>query len=235
MNKMVIICVDDEKVLLKSLKEEIIRIFGYIYEVVVAESASEAIEIIQELKGEGQEIPLVIADYIMPEMNGAELLREVHKVLPQTCKVILSGQADIEGIANAVNEAQLFKYLEKPWDKEELKSTIVEAISLYLADKENKELIEKNSILENELEEIQIEIETRAKECTDSADILEQIQTPLLEVKASIELIDKSLRHPKGFNNVESANLYSKIIHEIDSLIKNLNQIKNKNRKDEAL
>jgi DNA-binding NtrC family response regulator len=124
MPKSVILCVDDEVVILDSLKMQLKREFGdnYFYE--MAESADEALEILDELSEDEVNILLLVSDWLMPGMRGDEFLVLVHQKFPKTIKIMLTGQADSEAIERAVNEANLFRCLCKPWDGKELLKTI---------------------------------------------------------------------------------------------------------------
>jgi PAS domain S-box-containing protein len=135
MTKQVIICVDDETSVLRSLKAELKKAVGNDYFIEIAEGGEEALELIEELLEKGHEVPLVISDYIMPDMKGDELLKRVHQLSPKTLKVMLTGQADIEAVTNAINYAKLYRYIAKPWQSEDLRLTVTEAIYSYLQDK----------------------------------------------------------------------------------------------------
>jgi PAS domain S-box-containing protein len=135
MTKQVIICVDDETTVLRSLKSELKKVVGNDYLIEIAEGGKEALELVEELLEEDDEVPLVISDYIMPDMKGDELLRRVHLISPKTLKIMLTGQADLEAVTNAINYAKLYRYIAKPWQSEDLKLTVVEAINSYLQDK----------------------------------------------------------------------------------------------------
>ncbi len=135
MNKQVIICVDDETTVLRSLKAELKKAVGNDYFIEIAEGGEEALELVEELLEKGHEVPLVISDYIMPDMKGDELLKRVHQLSPKTLKVMLTGQADIEAVTNAINYAKLYRYIAKPWQSEDLRLTVTEAIYSYLQDK----------------------------------------------------------------------------------------------------
>jgi DNA-binding response OmpR family regulator len=141
LSKPVILCVDDEQTILKALKTELKRTLGNKYQIETANSGEEALELIEELLEEGIEIPLVISDYIMPQMNGDELLQRIHAKTTKTLKVMLTGQAGVEGIANAINRANLYRYIAKPWEPEDLKLTVTEAIRSYF---QEKQLTEQN-------------------------------------------------------------------------------------------
>lgn len=83
MSKPMILCVDDEKMILTGLKEQLKRHFVDSYRIETVESGEEALEIIEELQAEAAEMPVVICDHIMPGMRGDELLRHIHNALPK--------------------------------------------------------------------------------------------------------------------------------------------------------
>lgn len=143
--KKIILCIDDEITILNSLKTELKNIFQKDYLVEVAENGTEAVDLVEELISEGSEIALVISDYLMPEMRGDEVLKIIHAKSPNTIKIMLTGQATVEGVANAIKNAKLYRYISKPWQHEDFKLTVTEAVSRYLQD---KHLEEKNASLE---------------------------------------------------------------------------------------
>lgn len=124
MSNTAILCVDDEKFILESLKEQLKRRFGnqYIYE--LAESAEEAWEIIQELYDNNIRVLIIVSDWLMPEMKGDEFLIEVHQKYPQIVTVMLTGQADETAVERAKKEANLYCCLRKPWSEDELAQII---------------------------------------------------------------------------------------------------------------
>lgn len=157
MNERVILCIDDESIVLDALKEQIQKEFISEMLIEVAESGEEALEIFKELMDEGYEIPVVIADFIMPGMKGDALLEELHSLQPSVKSILLTGQASIEGISNAINKADLYRFITKPWEKDDLVMTIKEAIKSFDQEKtilqQNKELTELNINLENKVEQ----------------------------------------------------------------------------------
>ena len=128
MSNSAILCVDDEVVILDSLKEQLKRRFGdrYIYE--VAESAEEAWEVIEELQDDDIRIIVIVSDWLMPGVKGDEFLIRVHQQFPQLITVMLTGQADAEAIERAKQEANLHACLYKPWTEEELSQIITSAL-----------------------------------------------------------------------------------------------------------
>lgn len=123
-----ILCVDDERVILECLTEQLRRICGdrYIYE--VAESAEEAWEVIEELQNDRVAILIIVSDWLMPGIKGDEFLVQVHQRFPQIITVMLTGQADEEAIKRVKQEANLFACLYKPWSEKELSQIITSAL-----------------------------------------------------------------------------------------------------------
>ena len=151
MNQKVIICVDDEITILRGLKAELREAVDNDYIIEIAEGGEEALELIEELREEGSEVILIISDQMMPEMRGDELLRRVHIISPKTIKIMLTGQAEVEAISNAINHANLYRYISKPWQAEDLKLTVKEAINSYFKD---KQLTEQNAQLQRMNQEL---------------------------------------------------------------------------------
>ena len=131
----VIVCIDDEPIVLRSLREQFERELGS-YEIEVAEDAAEALEILDGLKADGVPVPVVVSDHIMPGMKGDELLVRVHERLPDTRTILLTGQAGLDAVARAVNAAGLYRYITKPWDRDDLTLTVREAVRGYLAEQQ---------------------------------------------------------------------------------------------------
>lgn len=128
MTKPVILCVDDEKFVLDSLKRQLRSSFGNAYCYEVAQDAEEALELIQELSTEAIMIIIIVSDWLMPGMRGDEFLIRVHRQLPHIIKILLTGQADEVAIERARVEANLYRCLHKPWSQEELVETIQSAL-----------------------------------------------------------------------------------------------------------
>ena len=160
MTNLVILCVDDEITILESIKEQLRRNLEDNYEIETAESGEEALEIIQEFEEDSMEVALVISDQIMPRMKGDELLIDVHAHHPKILTVMLTGQANAQAVGNAVNAANLYRYIAKPWDETDLVLTVKEALRSYLQERQlaqqNQELKKLNTSLEQKVEELRI-------------------------------------------------------------------------------
>lgn len=151
----VIFCVDDEKIVLNSLKTELKNAFGNTYIIETAESGIEALEAINSLLDLNYEIKVVIADYAMPVMKGDEFLMKLHEKSPLTLNILLTGQATLEGVTNSINYAGLYRYISKPWQTDDLVLTVKQALKSYQQDNQlkirNKELIELSTSLEHKV------------------------------------------------------------------------------------
>jgi DNA-binding NtrC family response regulator len=77
---------------------------------------------------EDHEIDLIISDFLMPEMDGIQLLAQVRRLRPEVPRVLLTGYADKENAIKAINEVQVFQYIEKPWDNERLRNIVVNGL-----------------------------------------------------------------------------------------------------------
>jgi signal transduction histidine kinase len=145
MKRLAIICIDDERTILDSLRIELEQALGDRCLIEVAESGQEALEVLAELIDEDYEIAVAISDYIMPGIKGDELIRRIHSLSPQTLNIMLTGQADAQAIGNAVNQGELHRYIAKPWNPNQLSGTVVEAVYRYFQD---RRLTEKNEELD---------------------------------------------------------------------------------------
>lgn len=139
-----ILCVDDEKNVLRALE----RIFmDDPYEILIATSGQEGLDVLADEPG----IQVVISDFRMPGMNGVDFLKEVYKRRSDTVRIVLSGYADISAVVAAINDGRIYKFIPKPWNDDELKVTINNAIERYFLQKRNQQLTEELKIKNEEL------------------------------------------------------------------------------------
>jgi len=124
MSKPYILCVDDDKTILISLKAQLKYGLGDAFNYEMAESAEEAWEVIDDLMAEGERISVIISDWIMPNVKGDEFLIDVHEKYPDIVKLMLTGHADETAIARAKVSANLSACLVKPWSVDELVAVI---------------------------------------------------------------------------------------------------------------
>ena len=133
-----IVVVDDEKMVTSAFKA-LLKVEGY-NDAQFFNNPCEAVEYLKENKPD-----LIISDFIMPEMNGLEFLKSAKALYPEVSMILLTGYADKENAIRAINEVGLYKYIEKPWDNDDLLFNIRNGI-------ERSNLIAKLEDKINELE-----------------------------------------------------------------------------------
>jgi len=117
-----ILLVDDDQLITSSLKS--LFALETEYDVIAHTSPAAAIR-----EAESRPIDLVISDFLMPSMNGVELLKRIRELQPDTVRILLTGFADKENAIRAINEVGLYQYLEKPWDNDDLLLLVRNALS----------------------------------------------------------------------------------------------------------
>jgi len=198
--KPIILCVDDEQIVLTSLKAQLRRIFNTEFDIEIAESGDEAIEIIEDMKADGAEFPLIISDQIMPGMSGDELLVYTHKNSSETLSIMLTGQADANAIGRAVNNANLYRYISKPWNETDLQMTVKEAIRSF---QQAKKIKEQHLELQKYNEHLEELVTERTLEVTKQKEIIEKKNDDILASINYATRIQKAiLPQEKYFKNI---------------------------------
>ncbi|MCA9734712.1 MAG: response regulator [Deferribacteres bacterium] len=120
-----IICVDDERQVLAALKKDLVSLETD-YEISECETAAEAWELLEEFANADEQTDLIICDHIMPGENGVQFLTRMFEDLRfrKVKKILLTGLATHQETIQAINEAHIDLYMEKPWDAEELLNKI---------------------------------------------------------------------------------------------------------------
>jgi adenylate cyclase len=138
-----ILYVDDEPQNLGSFR----AVFRRDYNVLTAESAEEGMKILRS-----NEVHLIITDQRMPGMTGIQFLERVIPEFPDAIRMVLTGFSDIEAIISAINSGQVFRYITKPWDEQELRMTIENAKQIFLLQNRNRNLVTdlQNKVSEQE-------------------------------------------------------------------------------------
>ncbi|MEX1666309.1 response regulator [Zhongshania arctica] len=120
-----ILFVDDEPRILIALK----ALFRRDYEVMTAASGADALEILRQ-----DDIDVVVSDQRMPEMTGVEVLRQAKDLRPRAIRVLLTGYSDLSAILSAINDGEIFRFINKPWSNVDLRSTIAAAVKASAVD-----------------------------------------------------------------------------------------------------
>ena len=119
--KVRVLFVDDEERVLNGLR----ALFRQQFEVFTTANGAEALEIVR-----ASAIQVVVSDQRMPGMTGVELLRETRKAAPHTVRILLTGYSDLAALVGSINEGEVFRFVKKPWDNDEIRATLAEAAAL---------------------------------------------------------------------------------------------------------
>ncbi len=182
-----ILCVDDEKNILSSLKR-LLRKEGY--RLLTAPGGAEGLKLLEE-----NSVHLVISDQRMPRMDGTQFLAKVKEGYPDAIRIILTGYTDVDSITESINKGHVYKFLLKPWNDQSLKLEIKQALEQYNLIQANKilhkKVLEQNEELKTMNENLealvsertkQLEIQNRALEL--SRAILQDLPLPIIGVSS---------------------------------------------------
>ncbi len=138
-----VLIVDDEVSVLSSLERSLRK---ESYQILSAQSGASALELLQENK-----VAVILSDVNMPGMDGIEFLSRAAEFSPDSVKMILSGYADIELVMDSINRGHVWRYLTKPWQPEDVKVAINNAIDLYMIQAERLNLLSQLEIKNTQL------------------------------------------------------------------------------------
>ena len=141
-----ILIVDDEPANLRTLA----RLFRNEYEVFTAGSGDEALALLGQ-----HDVALLITDQRMPGMTGIELLKKTVPLRPRMVRIILTGYTDVDALVEAINCGQVYRYVAKPWNNEELRITVKRALEHFESYKQRNELESTNARLVSRIRGIQ--------------------------------------------------------------------------------
>jgi two-component system, probable response regulator PhcQ len=147
MEKSKLLLVDDEPNLTSALVRSLDRTQ---FDIFTADSAQKGLMILA-----GNDIDVVVSDERMPGMSGSEFLSEVRKKWPNTVRMILSGQADLEAAVRAINEGEVYRFLLKPCHPKELQLTILQGLQHKKLVAQSRRLLQEHMKAQNLLEELE--------------------------------------------------------------------------------
>jgi len=142
-SKIKILYIDDEVNNLSAFKAN----FRKLYDIYTAESAEEGRKVLETV-----DIEIVLTDQRMPNITGVEFLESIIPDFPNPIRILLTGYTDMQALIDAVNKGQIYRYINKPWNEEELKMFINQAHELYTLRKENEDLTKELLKVNNQLE-----------------------------------------------------------------------------------
>ena len=191
----IILCVDDDSTVLNALRSMLAKHFGPELQVEFAESGEEALEIEADLRAQGRELGLVISDFMMPGLRGDELLVQLHEKSPNTVKILLTGQSDMSGVKRAINDANLYRFLEKPFLNDDIVLTVRAAVRAYW---QERDLVRQNEELKRMNAELESTVAARTQELVEKNRLLEVLSvtdklTGLYNRRKLDELLDEEL------------------------------------------
>ncbi|CAN7457233.1 response regulator [Pseudoduganella sp. LjRoot289] len=161
-----LLCVDDEPNILASLR----RLFrGKGYRVLVAESGAEGLQVL-----ENEQVDLVISDMRMPEMDGARFLGQVRERWPDSVRLLLTGYSDIQSIQDAINCGEIYRYITKPWDDNDMVLVVRHALERRALEQEKQRLealaLHQNEELKALNQSLEAKVEARTQQLQVSRD-----------------------------------------------------------------
>ncbi|MCG8699451.1 MAG: response regulator, partial [Bacteroidales bacterium] len=161
-----ILYIDDEKENLTGFKYA----FKKYFQIHLASSADEGLELLKS-----NPIKVLITDQRMPKTTGVELLEKVAIEFPNIYRIIITAYTDVQDIIAAINKGKIFQFIRKPWDKEEVKIIIDNAIKLFNLESENQKLVSNLQQTNQELETYNQNLEQKVKERTSEISELAKI------------------------------------------------------------
>ena len=202
-----VLFVDDEPNILRAIKR---ALFTMDITLLLADSGAKALELMSN-----HEVHVVISDMKMPQMSGAELLEQVAINYPDTFRVVLTGYADIESTIKAVNQGKIHRYLQKPWDNQELISVVEEGLERVKLKAENTRLQKLTRLQNRKLRDVNASLE-------------QVVQKRTRQIKAALNKIEKhNLAMEQVLFNVISINpnINGKFAIEVSELASKLARI----------
>lgn len=142
-----ILLVDDEEANVRLLK----RVLSDEYDTIEALSGQDGLNKLKE-----HDISLIITDQRMPGMTGVQLLKESLSVRPEAMRILLTGYTDVQALIDAINSGHVYKYVPKPWDRDELKVTVKRAIETFELKQRNTQLVQDLTGALSQLEEVSL-------------------------------------------------------------------------------
>lgn len=188
-----VLFVDDEIDILNSIRRQLRK---ENFNIVTTNSAENALELLKN-----ENFSIIISDERMPGKSGVDFLKEVKELYPDSIRIILSGYADSRTIINAINKGEIYRFIPKPWNIDDLKSTIYHALEKWKIEDNNKnymkEIIEENNRLKEELN-------YRESKLVLNKESLNQLNVPVLLIGKEYQIED--------YNNLFQEKIDSKVL-----------------------
>ena len=195
----IILCVDDDTTVLVALRTLLTHALGNDLSIEIAESGAEALELLQDLEQQGQHLSIVISDFIMPGMRGDDLLIQLHQLSPKTITIMLTGQSDFDGVKKVINQANLYRFLEKPFNQDDIILTVKSACLAYEHERtlsvQNEQLKRLNTELATMLSQVQESERLLEQRVAQRTHELDEKNQALQQALLSLEDVERIARH----------------------------------------
>lgn len=202
--KPIVLLVDDEENILKSLRRTLRRSE---VDIVTATSGRDALYIM-----ENTEVDLIISDMRMPEMSGAEFLAEAARLYPNTIRILLTGYADLESTIAAVNEGRISRYLNKPWNDDEIRQVVEENLRSKLLEVRNQQLSQQLLEKNQQLEMMNASLEEKVAERTEG---LKQANREIIQGYEHMVMLASSIAAMRDESAADAASVKAAMAEEI--------------------
>ncbi len=168
-----LLLVDDEEAHLEALSE----LLEKEYDLLFARDGSDALELVKN-HSDPECIHLILCDQRMPKMTGVEFLAQTISIIPQAIRIVLTGYTDVATLIDGINQGQIYKFLVKPFEPEDLRVTIRRGLETFELEQKNKQLVEElkalNASLELKVEERTLELQQAYQTIKSQQEVLNQ-------------------------------------------------------------
>ncbi|WMJ71922.1 hybrid sensor histidine kinase/response regulator [Cytophagaceae bacterium ABcell3] len=189
-----ILYVDDERGNLNMFKAA----FRFDFDILLAESAFAALDILKD-----EEVHVIVADQKMPGMTGVELFDHIKELYKEPIRILLTAYADVNDAINAINKGNVFRYIKKPWDEQEIRMSINNAYEVFAA---KRDLKIKNQELQKANEELNRFVYSASHD----------LKAPLLSIKG---LLNVARLEGKNKNADQLFGLISNSVNQLETFI----------------
>jgi signal transduction histidine kinase len=191
--KMCLLVVDDEPDLVQSVKD----LLRFDYRVLGATRAADGLALMAK-----EEVHVVMSDQRMPEMTGVEFLKRIKDTHPDTIRLLFTAYADLNAVTDAINEGNVYRYISKPWEPDELRTILKQAMDHYRLQTERRQLMQEIQEKNRQLEGANVEL--RRSNDLKQAFIKvasHELRTPLTIILGMSELAHKHGKLPAPMND----------------------------------
>lgn len=217
--KGIVLFVDDEEEVLKSLKR---TLRAEPYECIFALGGRSALDVLNV-----HPVHVIVTDMYMPGMSGEELLNHLKNQYPQIIRLILSGKSDSSSLLTAINTGQIYRFIVKPWDNGELKIIVRQALEYAMIQEEkrhlSKQLEVQNRLLEEKVEKRSqqlLKIQGQAEIGKYASQIVHNLKNPLHTIFGALDLAELMLTQDKEINKTKLSKIITNARKSADHLHK---------------